>query len=152
MDKAAVFANYFFKNQKLEFSLDWELSQSLFSSNYSLHSSWFSLYKLCTSGYGQFILFFLADLLRLCQIGWEASELPSRPSPDVLWGLGLGFGPRLVHKPVWCRLGRLFRVIVVLKGEPLPRSHSGAGFLLAPCPCCWVPPKTTWPCHHHASP
>lgn len=39
----------------------------------SLESSWVCFCKLCTPGFGQFILFFLSDPLKLCQTGWEVS-------------------------------------------------------------------------------
>ena len=51
------------------------------SSNYSFKSSWVSLYKLCSPGFGQFIPFFLADPLKLHQIGWEACGRKSSGLP-----------------------------------------------------------------------
>ena len=47
------------------------LWRSNFGSDYSYESSWVCLYQLCTSGLGDFLPFFPADLLKLCQVGWE---------------------------------------------------------------------------------
>ena len=47
--------------------------RSAFGSDDSFESSWVCLDQLCTSGFGDFLQLFLADLLKLCQVGWGAS-------------------------------------------------------------------------------
>ena len=49
------------------------LCRSTFGSDYSFESSWVCLHQLCTSGFGDFLPFFVADLLKLCQVGWGVS-------------------------------------------------------------------------------
>ena len=44
---------------------------STFGSDYSLESSWVWRYKLGTPVFGEFLPFFSADPLKLCQVGWE---------------------------------------------------------------------------------
>ena len=67
------------------------LYRSPFGCNYSLHSSWLSLNKLCTLGFGQLVLLFLADPLKLHHTGWDVSVMPSTGlCTDVLQGLSLG--------------------------------------------------------------
>ena len=46
------------------------LCRSAFGSDYSFESSWVCLYQLCTSGFGDFLPFFLANLLKLSQVRW----------------------------------------------------------------------------------
>ena len=47
--------------------------RSTFVSDYSLESSWVWRYKLGTPVFGEFLPFFSADLLKLCQVGSGAS-------------------------------------------------------------------------------
>jgi len=47
--------------------------RSAFGNHYSFESSWVCLYKLCTSGFGDFLPFFLAYFLKLSQVGWGVS-------------------------------------------------------------------------------
>ena len=46
---------------------------STFGSDYSLESSWVWRYKLGTPVFGEFLPFFSADPLKLCQVGWGMS-------------------------------------------------------------------------------
>ena len=46
---------------------------STFSSDYSLESFWVWRNKLGTPVFGEFLPFFSADPLKLCQVGWGAS-------------------------------------------------------------------------------
>ena len=47
------------------------LCRSAFGRDFGFESSWVCLYRLCTSGFGDFLPFFLADLLKLCQLDGE---------------------------------------------------------------------------------
>ena len=49
------------------------LCWSTFGNNYSLESSWVWRYLLGTAVFGEFLPFFSADPLKLCQVGWGAS-------------------------------------------------------------------------------
>ena len=98
-----------------------------------------SFLKLGTPVFGEFLPFFSADLLQLCQAGWGASlhrNVQVYPEMfDQLEVLALA-GPlkniqRLVPKPLLHCLGCVLRVVVLLEGEPLCLSgpeRSRAGF------------------------
>ena len=60
-----------------------------FGSDYSLESSWECLYHLYTSGFGDFLPFFHADLLKL---GSFSEQQSSSLSTDSRWDSSLGFG------------------------------------------------------------
>ena len=49
------------------------LCWSTFDSDYSLKSSWVWRYKLGKPVFGEFLAFFSADPLKLCQVGWGVS-------------------------------------------------------------------------------
>ena len=47
-----------------------------------------SLHQLCTSGFGDFLPFFLVDLLKLCQVGWGVSLNSNiQVFPQILIGI-----------------------------------------------------------------
>jgi hypothetical protein len=96
-------------------------------------------YKLSTSAFGEFLPFFSADPLKLCQVGWGALQHSYfQLSPEMLDQVQIPAltGPlndiqRLVPKPLLHCLVCVFRVVVLLKGEPSPQSkvlHTGVGF------------------------
>ena len=107
------------------------LCWSTFGSDNSLQSSWVWRYKLGTSVFGEFLPFFSADPLRLCQVGWGASlHCYFQVSPEMLDGVPVRAlaGPlkdiqRLVPKPLLHCLGCVLRVIDLLEGEPLTPSE-----------------------------
>ena len=79
--------------------------------------------------FGEFLPFFSADLLNVCQVGWGAS-LHSffKVSPEVFDRVQVRAqaGPlkdiqRLVLKPLLCFLGGV--LVVLLEGEPLSQSE-----------------------------
>ena len=81
--------------------------------------------------YLEFLPFFSADPLKLCQVGWGASLYNyCQVSPemfDQVQGMALA-GPlkviqRLVPKPLLCCLGCVLRVVVLMEGEPSPQSE-----------------------------
>ena len=80
--------------------------------------------------FGEFLQFFSADPLKLCQVGWGASlHSYFQVSPEMfnLVQVRALAGPlkdlqRLVPKPLLRCLGCVLRVIVLLEGEP--SSHS----------------------------
>jgi hypothetical protein len=63
--------------------------------------------SFCTPVSGEFLPFFFADPLKLCQVGWGASLHIQR----------------LVLKPLLSFLGCVLRVVVLLEGEPPPQSE-----------------------------
>ena len=83
---------------------------------------------LGTHVFGEFLPFFSADLLKLCQVGWEASlhsyfqvspEMFNRVQVRALAGL-LKDIQKLVPKPLLRCLGCVLRVVLLLEGEPSP--------------------------------
>ena len=95
----------------------------------SLESSWVWRYTLGTPVFGEFLTFFSADPLKLCQVGWGASlhryfqVTPERLNRDQVRALA---GPhkdiqRLVLKPLLRWLGCVLRVL--LEGEPSHQSE-----------------------------
>jgi hypothetical protein len=107
---------------------------SIFSSDYSLESSWVWRYKLGTPVFGEFITFFSADPLKLCQVGWGVSlHSYFQVSPEIFGQFQVQAlaGPlndirRLVPKPLLRCLGCVLRVVVLLEGEPSPSLRSWA--------------------------
>jgi hypothetical protein len=93
-------------------------------SDYSLKSSWVWHNKPGTPVFGEFLQFFSADPLKLCQVGWGASL--QRCSDRVqVWALA---GPlkdiqRLFRKSLLRCLDCVLRVIVLLEGEPSAQSE-----------------------------
>ena len=85
----------------------------------------------CTPVFGEFLPFFSADPLQLCQVGWGASlRSYFQVSPEMLdWvqvqalAGALKDIQRLVLKPLMCCLGCVLRVVVLLEGEPSPQSE-----------------------------
>ena len=80
---------------------------------------------------GEFLPFFSADPLKLCQVGWGVLlHSYFQVSPEMfdrvqVWALA---GPvkdiqRLVPKPILHCLGCVLRVVVLLEGEPSPPSE-----------------------------
>ena len=104
-----------------------------FVSDYSLKSSWVWSYKLGTPVFGEFLPFFSADPLKLCQVGWGASlHSYFQVSSDMLDRVQVRAlaGPfediqRLVPKPLLRCLGCVLRVVVLLEGEPSPQQSKG---------------------------
>ena len=91
-------------------------------------------YKLDTSVFGEFLPFFSADPLKLCQVVWGVSlhsyfQVSSEMFDQVeVWALA---GPlkdiqRLVPKPLLHCLGCVLRVIALLEGKPSPSLRSWA--------------------------
>ena len=107
------------------------LCWSAFGSDYSLESSWVWRYKLGTTVFGDFLPFFSADPLKLCQVGWGALlhsyfhvslEMFDRVQ---VWAL---VGPlkdiqRLIPKSVLRCLGCALTVVVLMEGEPSTQSE-----------------------------
>ena len=136
------------------------LCWSTFGSDYSLESSWVWRYKL-----GEILPFISADPLKLCQVGWGASQLSYfQVSPEMLDRVQVQSlaGPlkdiqRLFPKPHLRCLGCVLRVVVLLEGEPSPQSevmsapeqvfikdlsvlcsvHLSLDPNSSPSPCCW---------------
>ena len=98
------------------------LCWSAFGSDYSFESTWVCLFQLCTSEFGDFLPFFLVDLLKLCQVGWGASvNSDLQVFPQILnrfkSGLWLGHSrtfPFHFLKPFQCYLGCMLVFIVML--------------------------------------
>ena len=64
------------------------LCKSGIGSKYSFESSWVCLHQLSTSRFGDFLTFFLADLLKLCQVGWgESVNSNCHVVPQILNGI-----------------------------------------------------------------
>ena len=87
------------------------------------------LYKLGPPVFGEFLPFYSADPLKLCQVGWGASlhsyfqvspEMFDRDQVRALAG-PLNDIQRLVLKPLLRCLGVVLRVVVLLEGEPSPQ-------------------------------
>ena len=105
------------------------LCRSAFGSDYSFESSWVCLYQLCTSGFGNFLPFFLVDLLKLCQVGWGASVSSNlQVFPWILNGIEvlalaglLKDFHALVLKPFQCCFGCILEVIVLLERKSAPQ-------------------------------
>ena len=90
-----------------------------------------SLHQVCTSGFGDFLPFFLAGLLKLCQVGRGASVnsifqvFPHILNGIQVWALA---GPLkdfhiLVLKPFQCCFGCMLGVIGLLEHKSLPQSE-----------------------------
>ena len=87
-------------------------------------------HQLCTSGFCDFLPFFLADLLKLCQVGWGASVNSNlEVFPEILNGIQVWAlaGPLkdfhvLVLKPFQCCFACMLGVIVLLKHKSSPLS------------------------------
>ena len=104
------------------------LCRSTFGSDYIFKSSWVHLYQICTSRFGDFPPFFLADLLKLCQVGWGApvnsnlQVFPQIPNGIQVWALA---GPLkdfhvLILKPFQCCFCCMLGVIVLLDCKSSP--------------------------------
>ena len=84
------------------------LCWSTFGRDYSLESSWVWHYKLGTPVFGEFLPYYYAYLLNLCQVGWGVSlHSYFQVSPEMIDQFKSGF---------WRGLSRTFR--------NLSRSHS----------------------------
>ena len=87
-----------------------------------------ALIFLGTPVFGEFLPFFSADHLKLCQVGWGASlHSYFQVSPEMLDQVQVRAlaGPlkeiqRLVPKPLLRCLGCVLRVVVLLEGERSP--------------------------------
>ena len=119
------------------------LCWSTFGSEHSDYWVW--CYKLGTPVFGEFLPFFSADPLKLCQVGWGVSLhsyfLVSPGTFNWVQVRALA-GPikviqRLVRKPLLHCLGCVLRVVVLFEGEPSPQrswalwrwhSEDGAGW------------------------
>ena len=107
------------------------LCGSAFGSGYRFESSWVCLHQLYTSGFGDFLPFFLADLLKLCQVGWRVSVNSNlQVFPQILNGIQVWAlaGPLkdfhvLVLKPLQCCFGCMLGVIVLLERKSSPQSE-----------------------------
>ena len=81
--------------------------------------------------FGEFLLFFSADPLKLCQVGWGVSlHSHFHVSPEMFDRVQVRAldGPledihRLVPKPLLRCLGCVLRVVVLLEGEPSLQSE-----------------------------
>ena len=110
------------------------LCRSGFGSDYSFESSWLYLHQLCISGFGDFLPFFIADLLKLCQVGWGISvNCNFQDCPQILNGIqvwALAGAPKdfhiLVLKPFRCCVGCMLGVIVLLERKSSPQSKDFA--------------------------
>ena len=106
------------------------LCRSAFGSNCSFESSWVCLYQLCTSGFGDFLPFFPADMLKFCQVGWGASVFRNlRVFPQILNGIKVWALARpledfhiLVLKQFQCCFSCMLGVIVLLERKFSPQS------------------------------
>ena len=99
------------------------LCGSIFGSDYSFESSCICLDQLCTSGFGDFLPFFVGDLLKLCQVGWGVSvNINLQGFPQILNGIQVwdlagslkGFNI-LALKLFQCCFGCVLGVIVMLE-------------------------------------
>jgi hypothetical protein len=88
-------------------------------------------YRLGTPVFGEFLPLFSADPLKLCQVGWRASqhsyfqvslEMLDRVQVRALAGT-LKDIQRRVLKPLMRCFGGVLRVVVRLEGEPPPQSE-----------------------------
>ena len=106
------------------------LCWSTFGCDYSRESSGVWQYKLGTHVFGEFLPFFSADPLKLCQVGWGVLlHSYFQVSPEMLDRVQALDGPfkdiqRLVPKPLLCSLGCVLRVVVLLEDEPSPSRRS----------------------------
>ena len=81
--------------------------------------------------FGEFLPFFSADPLKLCQVGWEVMlHSYFQVSPEMFDGVQvqalarpLKDIQRLVPKPLLCCLECVLMVIVLLEGEPSPQAE-----------------------------
>ena len=91
-----------------------------FGSDYSLKSSLVWCYKLGTPLFGEFLPFFSAYPLKLCQVGWGASlHNYFQVSPEMFNGVKV----RAPAGPLLRCLSCVFRVFVVLEGVSSPQSE-----------------------------
>jgi hypothetical protein len=82
--------------------------------------------------FGEFLPFFFADPLKLCQDGWGALlHSYFQASPEMFDRVQVRplAGPlkdiqRLVPKPLLYCLGCVLRVVVLLEGDPSPQSEN----------------------------
>ena len=173
-----------YKNKKLKkyhfyISIETRLSVhcwSTFGSDYSLESSWIWRVKLGKPVFGEFLPFFFADPLKLCQFVQGALLNSSfQVSTEMFdrvkfWALN---GPlrdiqRLIPKTFFRCLGFVLSVIVLLEGKPLPQSEvlssldqvfiKDLSVLCSDYLCLTslsIPTTenipSAWCCHHHAS-
>ena len=92
-------------------------------SDYSFESSWVRLYQLCTSGFGDFLPFFLEDLLKLGEVGWGVSAnsnlqfFPPILNGIQVWALGLFWSNSQ------CCFGCMLGVIVLFEHKSSPPSQ-----------------------------
>ena len=155
------------------------LCKNTFSSDYCFESSWVRLHQLYTSAFGDFLPFFLPDLLKLHQVGWGASinsnleVFPPIFNGNQVWALA---GPLkdfhvLVLKPFQCWFGFVPGIIVLLERKSSPRSQVFCTLkqVLKDLPVQYLAPfivpsilkvsqslplksiPIAWCCHHHAS-
>jgi hypothetical protein len=91
---------------------------STFGSDYSLESSWVWRYKLGTPVFVEFLPFFSADPLNLCQVGWGVSvHSYFQVSPEVFWSgssPGCAWSEDAAMDVVWATLRGLTRLNVLL--------------------------------------
>ena len=86
---------------------------------------------LGTPVFREFLLFFSADPLKLCQVGWGASlhsyfqVSPKRFDRGQVRALAVPLKKihRLVPKPLLRCIGCEFRIVVLLDSEPSPQSE-----------------------------
>ena len=113
------------------------LCRSVLGSEYSFEASWVCrcLHQLCTSGFGDFLPFFLVDLLKLCEVGWGVSVNSNlQVFPQILKGIqvwatqGL---PCSCSEAIPCCFVCMLGVIVLLERKSSPQCevflHSEAG-------------------------
>ena len=108
------------------------LCWSTFGSDDSLEYSWVWRYKLGTPVFGEFLPFFSADPLKLCQVECGASlhsyfqvspEMFDRVQVQALAG-PLKDIQRFVPKPLLGFLDCVLRVVVLVEGEPSPQDEA----------------------------
>ena len=142
------------------------LCRSTFGSDYSFESFGVCRCHLCTSGFGDFLPFFLAHLLKLHQVGWGASvNSDLKVFPQILngiqvWALAepLKDFHILVLKLFQCCFGFMLGFIVLLQVKCLPQSQVFCTLkqvLLKDLPvfssshCSLCPYKSPSPCQCH---
>ena len=86
--------------------------------------------QVCTPGFGEFLPFFSADPLRLCQVGWGPSVDIHFRSPELFdWVQVRALAEPLndihivVPKPLLLCLSCILRVIVLLEAETSAQSE-----------------------------
>ena len=104
------------------------LCRSTFGSDYSLESSWVWRYKFGTPVFGEFLAFFSADPVKLCQVGGEASLHSYFQVPPQMFVVQALAGPlkdiqRPVQKPLLRCLDCVLSIVVLLESEPSPQSE-----------------------------